>query len=297
MKKMFFLILLGLAAAGSSLYSLEIGARFHIANKYFSPARTVDATTFDGTSVTWGIDGYINHQINENIGINTGFYMDPILKNTMYTLFTYKHSFLSLSVGPFFGLFNSTSTLLKSGISTSIGLEFPGVVFLRFRADSSIGGELVSAGDYLQEQNSIYFGFYVPHAICSAGLTTRKYTYLATAATRVVDGLNIYSFSTDIYQKNTPYRVLINFSLHQLKKTFIDTATTVHSLNSLVAGFELNINLTDFFVLSMALDSSIYSFGTNQLLGVTNPGPGGYLFEASAGVLINIDTIIAKREI
>ncbi len=297
MKKTVLLLFLLLLCISSAAYSLEIGTRFHIGNNAFDRARTADQTDFTGLAFPWGIDAYVNHAVDERIGIHTGFFMDPILQNTVYTLFTYRHSFLHLSVGPFFGLFNSTSTLLKSGISTTIRLEFPGIIFIQFRTDSSIGGRLVQAGDYLQERNELFFGFNVPHAICSLGLTTKKYTQL-TDTSEVVDNLHIYSFKTDIYQKNVPYKILVNFSIHSLKKSFFPVdpaaASSIHSLNSLVAGFKVDITLTDFLIMSLSLDSSIYTFGTNALLGVNNPGPGGYLFEAGAGVLINIDTIIQK---
>ena len=297
MKKIILLIIFIAFVSSFPLFSLELGTNFHIGNLAFDRARVSTDTTFTGLSFPWGVDAFVDHSVNEQIGIHAGFYMDSILRNTVYTLFTFKESFLELSVGPFFGLFNSRTTLLKSGISTAIKLEFPGIIFVRFRTDSSIGGRLVEAGDYLQERNDLGVGFYVPQAICSVGLLTKKYT-VKVAAGETVDNLYIYSFTTDIFQKNTPYKVIVNFALHQLSKTFIETAqTTKHALNSLVAGFTIDIFLADFMTLSVSLDSSIYTFGTNALLGITNPGPGGYLFQASAGVKINIDSIIARQSL
>jgi hypothetical protein len=295
--KRVYLFIFVLLTVSTSVFSLEIGADFHIGNLSFAQTRTSDQTTFNGKSLPWGINAYVNHWVNEQIGIHTGYYMDSILKKTIYTHFTYKYSFLQLSVGPFFGLFNSRATLLKSGISTSIKLEFPGIAYIRFRTDSSIGGRIVQTGDYLQERNELAFGFYVPHAICSLGLQTKKYTEKVSTG-ETVDSLYIYSFSTDVFQKNVPYKVLVTFAFHQLSKTFIETAgTTVHSLNSIVAGFTVDIELADYLTLILGLDSSIYTFGTNALLGVTNPGPGGYLFNATAGIKLNMSSIIERRNL
>lgn len=296
MKKTYIFIIVLLTVA-TAVFSLEIGTSFHIGNLAFAKDRTSAETVFDGRSFPWGIDAYVNHWVNEQIGVHTGYYMDPIMRNTVYTRFTYKYSFLQLSVGPFFGLFNSRATLLKSGISTSVKLEFPGIVYIRFRTDSSIGGRIVQTGDYLQERNDLAFGFYVPHAICSLSLQTKKYTE-KVAAGETVDSLYIYSFSTDVHQKNVPYKVLVTFAFHQLSKTFIETAgTTVNSLNSIVAGFTVDVDLTDYLTLVAGLDSSIYTFGTNALLGVTNPGPGGYLFNATAGIKLNISSLIERSKL
>lgn len=297
MRKVFFLIAFLLTIGCISLPAWEIGTRGHLTNFAFADGRTSADLSFSGMNFPWGIDAYVNHAVDEKIGIHAGYFMDPILRNTVYTLFTFRESFLNLSVGPFFGLFNSTTALLKAGISTSVKLSFPGIIFVQFRTDSSIGGRLIQEGDYLQEQNMVSLGFYVPFAICTLGLHTKKYTSKVSTGENI-DNLYIYSFKTDIYKKNVPYKVLVNFAVHQLSKTFIETAgTTVHQLNSIVAGFQVDIFPSEVITIQLALDSSIYTFGTSALLGVSNPGPGGYLFDASAGVVINIDAIVERQNL
>ncbi|TFG63286.1 MAG: hypothetical protein E4H36_05975, partial [Spirochaetales bacterium] len=166
----FFLMLPCFAGA------LELGTDFHMGNLDFTSARTSDITTFDGLSFPWGISLYLNQSVSDVLVLNAGYSMDPVLRNSMYTIFTYRYDFLSLSVGPFFGLFNSASTLLKSGISAAVRIDFPGIIFLSFRTDSSIGGRIVETGDYIQEQNDVALGFYVRNVICSFNLLTKKYT-------------------------------------------------------------------------------------------------------------------------
>ncbi len=297
MKKTYICILLLFLTLTLSLSAWEVGTSAHLSNMAFDRNRTSAVTNFTGMNFPWGIDAYLNHSIDERFGIHAGYYMDPILRNSIYTLFTFRESFLNVRLGPFFGLFNAPNTILKAGISASIKLEFPGIIFVQFRADSSIGGRLIQNGDYIQELNEGLVGFYVPYAICSLGLTTKKYTVKAATGEQI-DSRNVYFFKTDIYKKNVPYKVLINFSFHQLSKTFIETAGTVtHSLNSLVVGFQVDIFASDVITVQLGLDSSVYTFGTNALLGISNPGPGGYLFDARAGVIINIDSIIEKREL
>jgi len=292
MKKILYLIPLCIIVfllPVSTVMGLEIGTAFHIGNLAFEKARTSDQTGFDGTSFPWGIDAFINQDVSSQLDLHTGFYMDPILKNISYTLFSYQQNFFSIGVGPFFGLFNSSSSILKPGISTSIRLDFPGIIFVSFRADSSIGGRLVQTGDYLQERSDISIGYYVRNAICSVNIKSKKYTAKSSAG-ELVDSLTSYSFSTDIFQKNMPYKILLSFGYQKLTKIFIEGDTTAeHTLGSLVIANNLDIFINDYLTVFIDLESSVYSFGSGVLLGISNPGPGGYLFNASTGVTLNLD--------
>lgn len=267
--------------------TLEISTEFHIGNLALERNRTSADTTYTGMYFPWGIDVSLAQSINNQIGLSASWIMDPILRNTLYTQFTFRESFINIAVGPFFGVFNASSALLKAGINAIIQVEYPGIVFLRLRADSSIGGRLIETGDYLQERNDIVFGFYVPNAICSLGLTTKKYTEKVSTG-ETVDRLTEYFFGTEIFQKNVPYKINVRFAYHRLSKTFLEASTTVHGLSSLVVGFRVDVDITRYLTIFARLDSSIYTFGTDALLGVTNPGPGGYLFDAGIGCKLDL---------
>ncbi len=288
-----FVLLFASIAAG---FSLDIGTSFHIGNLNFEKTRVSGDTGFTGTTFPWGIDAFINQNISDGLNLHTAFFMDPILRNISYTLFTYRQNFFSIGVGPFFGIFNSTATVLKSGISTAVRLELPGIMYLSFRADSSIGGRLIQDGDYIQERSDVSFGYYIRNAICSLNLLTKRYT-MKTAAGESIDSLTEYSFKTDIFQKNVPYQVLLSLGFHKLSKLFVESGSTIdHSLGSLVIGTKVDVFLNDYLALVFVLDSSVYSFGMGTLVGVSNPGPGGYLFKASTGITLNIDNIPRKNQ-
>jgi len=274
-----------------SSFSLEIGAGFHIGNLGFTHERTSDQTGFDGSNYPWGLSLYGTQPIADNFILNSGFYMDPILRNTVYTIFTYRERFFSIGVGPFFGPFNSKTSLLKSGISTSVRIELPGVAFLSFRADSSIGGRLTQDGDYIQERSDASIGYYVRNAICSLNLLTRKYTQKTTSG-EVIDSTIEYSFKTDIFQKNIPYKVLLTFGYRKTSKTFIENNASVsHTLGSILVNTRIDVELTTFLKFIVDLENSIYTFGQDELLGISNPGPGGYLFNLNAGFSIDVDKL------
>ena len=285
-----------MACLGTAAFSLDLGLFFDIGNLDIPDDTTAGDNAFPGTAFPWGLAVYGSQMATETTGIDVSFYVDPILRNISYTLFSYGADFFSIGVGPFFGFFNTPETILKSGISTSFRAEIPGVVFISFRADSSIGGGLEQAGDYTQERNDVSVGYYVRNAICSANIFTRRYAELDATRGKVIDNFTEYSFTTDIFQKNVPYRINLDFAYQQRTKTFVDSTIT-HALNSIVIGTELDFQVNDMLTLILDLDSSVYSFGfvtdstagTQEILDLSETWPGVYLFSAKVGAKLYLD--------
>jgi hypothetical protein len=270
--------------------ALEIGGTFNFENLRFDRDRAETEDSFSGDDYYWGGSVFATHSFSEELAIETGFYQDTILRNVLYTTLHYNTQYLSLGVGPFFGFFNSTSTILKSGISTRVEFSLPGKVFASLGSDNSIGGRLVEEDDYLQEGSAIAFGFYVPNAICSLNLRNKKFTQ-KQAALETVDNLTEYAFDTEIFQKNLPYRVTLSFGYQTMEKKYIAASTTRHTLNSIILGADSRIALNRWLDLLVCLDSSIYTFGQNELAGVSNPGPWGYTFRSSIGCAANLERL------
>jgi hypothetical protein len=279
-------IIVALVAVGASgCFALDLGTQAWLSNLGFATDRAATDTTFPGTKYFWGLSLYGTQSITDTIDFETGFYSDAVLRNISYTLFSYNQKVLSVGVGPFFGFFNDTKTLLKSGISTAIKLELPGLLFVSFRSDSSIGGELVQAGDYLQQRNNISFGFYVPNAICTLSLNDRSFEQ-KTAADTIIDSLTEYSFTTNIFQKNVPYRLIVSLAFQALSRSYVIAATT-STLNSVVIGTEVDASLSKSTLLQVGFDGSVYSFGLGNLVG-SDPS---FLFHAFAGVKVSVDSV------
>lgn len=276
------------------LAGLELGVEFDIGNLGFADDRAATATDYP-LVFPWGISFYGSQAVNESVGVDIGFYTDPTLNFVSYSLLTYNQDFFTIRVGPFFGFFNTKGSLLKPGISTAVRADIPGLVFALFRADSTIGGRLVQEGDYLQERSDVAVGFYVPNAICSVELLTKSYTY-RTSAHEIVDSFAEYAFKTDLHQKNTPYRIALTFGYQQRKKTYVDVstrATTAHTLNSVVIGTALDVELSDAFSIVADLDSSVFSFGDvgGTLLTLPSSGIQQYLFHVTCGFRLDIDAL------
>ncbi len=271
--------------------ALEIDAVFRIENMDYKNDRLVTENTFSGTDLFWGLSLYGKQDLSDNIILESGFYNDAILRNTFSSLLTYNHQYFSIGVGPFFGLFNDIAAILKPGISTNLRLELPGIIYILFNSDNSIGGQLSDSGDYIQERNNISLGYYVRNAICSLNIDNKKYTQKKDNY-EIVDSLTDYSFKADIFSKYSPYRILFSLSYQILSKGYIEPAvTTRHTLKTIILGGGTELKITEALVTMLNLEGSLFTIGSDELQGLANPGPAGHLFRVYAGFKINFDKI------
>ena len=295
MKKILFLIII-LIALVIPAFAAETGMEFTIGNNNLTaePMTTVD---FAGTELQWGGSLFWKKEATEVSGIEIGFYRDPILKNLGYTNFYYNEDLFSIEVGPFFGIFNNLETIIKSGISTSVRVNIPGFAFAQFETQSTIGGRLVSAGDYIQEANNISVGFYVYNAICTLMIDTKSYSQVTTAGASQTEDFTEYAFIADLFQKNVPYTLALKLAYQQKSRTI--QAVSIQSLNNVILGTDLSISPFEFLSIFIGLESSLYSFGsiedtvagTNQLLTFSETFPGNFLFNATIGCSLDLENI------
>ena len=277
----------------STAFGLELTTSITTGNLFFDKTNTATVASFPGTIFPWGISVYGEKQITDNINLQAGLFYDPILRYTTKTLFQYQYEFFKLGVGPFFGIFNTPGTIMKSGIITSVHIEIPGFVFASLEADSSIGARFVKVGDYIQEQNLLTIGYYIPNALCSLNLVTKSFVVKQTDTLEIDDNFTEYSFKVNIFQKNVSFTTTLSFAYQIVNRSYLNTTTgitTSNTLNSLVFGTDLMFNISEDFSLFTNLDSNVYSFGDQDSSPMTLPqaGIGLYLFRISTGITVKI---------
>jgi hypothetical protein len=289
-------VLLLLLLAGSRASGLEVGVQFDLGNLGFKADRDRADTTYSAGDFLWGGSLHFAHALSDNITLKGSFFRDGVLRNAVDASLYYDLDFLTLGVGTFNGLFNSSGTVLKPGISTSMLFGIPGVIFVNLQTASSIGGQLIENGDYLQEKTDFFFGFYVHNAICSLGIQSKKFIERKSTTLEIVNSLLDYSFKTDIYQKNQPYHLILTFSYQTLSKRYDDATPNVHTLNSVILGTELDINLTSYLLIRLNVESSVYTFGADDLSEVSSFITDAYFFRAHTGFVIDFAKLKEKRQ-
>lgn len=269
-----------LLVAAAQLPALEIKGTFDISNLDFARDRTAVETSLPGSDFLWGVGLSGTQQLNEQTLVTMEYANDPILRNVIYTRLQYTDAFFRVTIGPFFGLFNAPDTLLQSGLSTSVQLFAPGIATVGLRSDTSLSGRLVVAGDYIQERSELSLGFFVPNALPTVYVRSKRYSY-KTPDGENVDSLTEYGLETVVFQKNIPYRITIDFAYHYAARQFVETATTTHGYGALVLGTDVEATIADLFTLLLDLETSIYTFGTDFLVGAVRTDT--FLFRARIG--------------
>jgi hypothetical protein len=191
-------------------------------------------------------------------------------------------------VGPFFGPFNVDGSVLTSGISTSLRLEMPGVMFGSFRSDSSIGAGLAAPGDYVQEKSEILVGFWVPNIMISARLASESFTFKKLAALTTVDERTRYEFIFDIYKKNLPYTVRLNFGYENLMRSYVYAADSDDDeIGAAIIGMDVAMQLNEAMKVSAGAEGALYVWGIGD---IGSPSTNAAMYTIRVGLTWNIPT-------
>ncbi len=284
-----FIIAVFCCGAVTSAFGLEIEGNFQLANLGFTQSRDEADARYSGSDYFWGGALSLRKDISNNIQFEAALARDLIMGNSLSALVQYKSDYVRAGMGPYLGLFNSPSINLKSGISTLLGLELPGVVFISLRTNSSLGGQSSDTRDYFAQSNTVLLGFYMgDFGIATLGLT---YEQLNSSQKDIplTDSLTVYSLDMKFFEKNVPYRLDFSFSYQALLRQYDDGgANPEHGLDSLIFGAGLDMLFTPEFALTLAVRASIYAFGTGVLSGMSDLGIAPFLFQASAGFRVTL---------
>ena len=114
MKRVLFL-LFTFSIISTNVFAVEIGGSISLSNIDFAGDRTKTETEMSGTDFLYGLSVFGNADVSQDMSLETGLYYDPILRYTVSALLSYRSDNFRLKAGPFFGVLNDFSTILKTG--------------------------------------------------------------------------------------------------------------------------------------------------------------------------------------
>ncbi|MFW6213132.1 MAG: hypothetical protein ACOC8L_09545, partial [Spirochaetota bacterium] len=266
-------------------FSLDLSLNVNFSNFDFARDRAVDATSLPPSDLMWSVGASGTQELAEDVFVDFAYRDDPVLRRQFFTRLQYTDEFFRFVFGPFFGLWNAPDTILQSGLSTTVELFVPGLITVALRSDTSLSARLVVPGDYIQEQSELSLGFFVYNAIPRIYLRSKRYTYKTSLGERI-DSLTEYGLRTDVFQKNIPYQLILDFGYQRGIKTFMEPTTVTHGFGALTIATEVDASLTDAFTIFASLEGSIYTFGTDFLVGSVNSDQ--FMFRTTAGARLQL---------
>jgi hypothetical protein len=215
------------------------------------------------------------------VGFNAGFERDAILRNRFFTNIAFRLGIINFEIGPFAGVFNSREKPIKPGISTVLGVEIPGILFLSVHGASTLGSSLRISGDYVQETASAALGFWVPHVECIFGVHAKGFTRQWDQDLLTRDEQIRYQFRGNIFSRSVPYSLRLDLGYQRLKRAYIAPGVNQEDeLDSLFIGFEVLYRIGSRFRLFLGGEMPVYSWGKKPLAG---PDSRALLFQAQGG--------------
>jgi len=239
------------------------------------------ATNFPATNWNYGATIKYVEQFSESFTFEALYATDPVLRHMIKGLLGYQTGILTIKGGPILGVFNSASLPIKGGMTVGISLRLPGIFFVEFSSEASLGAGLYTTGDYIQEAGRLAAGFYVPNAICAASIHTKKYYEAITASDHKIDTSTDYNFNIDVFKKGVPYRLIIDLGYVDLSRTYPDGS--IDRLGNIIIGSRVNANLLPALSLHLGAEASVFSFGMDSL-ALRGPDSTALLFQVSLGL-------------
>lgn len=260
----------------------EIETNIYFGNIGFlwSASEPIAGTNFPDTNWNYGASVKYSDQFAENFSFEAVYATDPILRHMVKGLLAYQTGILTIRGGPILGVLNSLALPIKGGMTVGMSLKLPGIFFAEFLSEASLGAGLYAAGDYIQEAGRLAAGFYVPNAICTASIHTKKYYQAVTADGHRIDASTDYNFNIDVFKKGVPYRLIIDIGYLDLSRTYPDS--TIDRLGSIIIGARVNAAVSSSLSVLVGAEASVFSFGMEQL-ALRGPESTALLFQAFVG--------------
>ena len=224
---------------------------------------------------------------------NVGYEYDSILRNRLFGNFIVDLEYLSIEAGPFVSIFNTRQMPFNPGISAGLGLQIPGIFFVRAAGSSTLAFVNDEKTGYnSQNTGSLSAGFWVPYVICSLNLNVRNFAKREEEHFLIEDGLERWFFRADIFTKNVPFTIRLDFGYQSLERSYtsrfikydaIVTKTETDEFKSIFVGVEGRFNVNERLKIILGAEMPVYSWGERPM---KDPPGDSLFFQAKAGMVL-----------
>jgi hypothetical protein len=276
--------------AAALQFGLE-GAGSNIQFPWTQVTPTAGTGPYPATDYFLGGNAWLDLPLGEDASLRFTYERDPVLRNVLTASVQFERGIASLSVGPFFGLFNSTATPFSTGISTSLRFQWPGVAYVSVRSDGAIAiGELAGAlGAEPQARAELGAGFYTRNAIVSGLVSASTFSETIAGGSVVTDALSSYLLTVDLFKKNVPYSLLLDAG-YEVRSRYYGASAVTDALGCVVLGAKATVQAGPGWALDASFQSGVYVFGFEALQG-RSPDQGDIFFSATFGVSFDTEKL------
>lgn len=224
--------------------------------------------------------------VAETTKITILYERDPILRNILYTSLLYDLGFATVQVGPYFGLFNTANLQITPGLSMSLQVGIPGLVFGTFRSDTTLGTGLQVAGDYVQQKSELGLWIWGNQILTKFIIQTRSFSEQKTASLIIKDEQTRYLLVADIFKKNVPYQMTTTIGYLTMSRSYITTTTDTDTIGAIILGLDGSAKINSQLRLFGIFEMPLYCWGIG---GLKSPADTAFFYQLTAGCVVSFD--------
>ena len=231
----------------------------------------------------------------KSFGYGFGFAKDPLLRNRIFANVSLEEEYFYFTVGPVVGIVNSHQLPVNPGVSGTLGVMYPGVVFAEASGSASLAVVAMDKkGNYSQVSADLSAGFWVPHVICSFNMSIKKFSLRKEITLLTEDNHTRYYFRADAFTKNFPYTICIDLGYQSLKRSYTSThivgthflqSTITDEFRSIFVGIQGTFTLTPGMKLLAGGEMPVYYWSTGSM---ENPSKGTAFFDVKLGMILTL---------
>jgi hypothetical protein len=269
---------------GMAVFAVELGTTIGIIGS--DPAlNEIFGTDADNMALFFAGNAWTGFDISENMGLTITVDHDPVLMTRIIPVLEFSYNLVSLKVGPFMGFQDIRTIDVNPGISMSLDIAAPGIVFGSIRFDTTIGGGNIALRNSAQELWEVKAGFWTSHVIFSLSAHSRS-SATQKEAEIYTKMWTRYTLSLDFFQKNVPRTWRFDFGFQQLKWLSQSRPEDGYEYGAFFLGAEFHIKLN--YTTEIILGGEISNFLWNFENGVRWELEKKPIFETRFGIVWGI---------
>ena len=231
----------------------------------------------------------------KGLAFNTGFERGPMVKNRLFANVKMDLDYFYFEAGPFLGLFNSPKLPVNPGISATLGLKIPGVIFAQAKGSSTLAFiPMEKRGMHSQYSGELGIGFWVPYVVCSFNTGRENFSQRERTNLLIEDELARYFFRADVYTKNVPYTIRVDLGYQNLSRSYTSPETDGTDIvyrgqsdefKSLYMGLEGIFSIDPGLRLFLGGEMPVYSWAVRPM---KDPPKSQMLYQARFGFIMKL---------
>jgi len=276
------LVIVGTASATPA----ELGMEFEVGNLGFAHDRAPGDDGIPDDEFQLGGRFWGSYNPTDFLTVELIADRDQVLQNSITSRLKYRGDRVRFALGPSFGVINEPDQVVAPGLSAEASVDVLPRLNIALATLRPLQPDLDSDGEYRQRFDRAAISSYGDNLIVTLLFEQSRMREQDDGVTRT-NRLRRYAMQAEAFEKGAPFRILVSGEYHDRSFIFENDDDATQTYGALVLGTGVSYEPTPRFGYSVLLESGLYNFGRNDLLGEFEED--AYLFRLRTGFTVSLD--------